>query len=79
MLRFVAKKHIAASKCSENLLPHTLGSKLISRLRRYIYVYFQYRHIGISCILSRFFFLSVFDSLAGKQNNFTVPFYSFIA
>ena len=47
MLRFVAEKHTAASKCSENLLPHTLGTKLTSSLRQYIYMYFQYRHTGI--------------------------------
>lgn len=54
MLRFVAKKHGAPSKCSENLLPYTFGTKLISKLKQYIYMYFQYRHTDTSCTLSRF-------------------------
>lgn len=55
MLRYVARKHRAASKCSANLLPHTSGTKLTRRPRQYICMYFQHRHPGIPCTLSRFF------------------------
>lgn len=73
-----SQKYIAASKCSENVLPHACGTKLTRGLRQYIYMYFQYRHTGIPCAW-RFFPLLVFDSFGGKDNNFTVISYCFIA